>query len=154
MKFQVNDYAVLGNMTAHINEMWADGKTPIVTISDKKTDRSSAQNRLMHQWFRDIDKSTKQGIIYEAGRCKYQYFLPILQYSEKEEAVIASFVAKETEKRVGFERFLKVLGNSVIGTTRFLSVKEFEQALTDMQIGEAQHNLTNPDNYGINIFRR
>lgn len=148
MIFQVNDYAILGNMIARINKMWADGKTPIVTISDKKIDRSSAQNRLMHMWFRDIAKSTKHGIVYEAGRCKYQYFLPILAMSEREEAVIASFVARETEKRVGYERFLKVLGSSVIGTTRFLTVKEFEEALTAMQFGEAEHNLTNPELHG------
>lgn len=149
MIFQINGFGVLGNLNAKLNEMMSAGETPIVTISNKSLDRSQAQNRLMQKWFADIHKSTGQGREYESGRCKYQYFLPILQRSEKEEAIIASFVAKETEKRVGFERFLKVLGNSVIGTTRFLTVKEFAEALTEMQIGEAQHNLTNPDYYGL-----
>lgn len=149
MIFQINGFKEIGTLNAELNAMMADGKTPLVTISDKKIDRSSAQNRMFHQWVRDIDRSTNHGTAYESGRCKYQYFLPVLQRSEKEEAIIASFVAKETEKRVGFERFLKVLGNSVIGTTRFLTVKEFAEALTEMQIGEAQHNLTNPDYYGL-----
>lgn len=146
--YQISSYEVLGNFVKEINKMWNEGKDPLVTIQDKREDRSKAQNRLMHMWFRDIAKSTKHGIVYEAGRCKYQYFLPILAMSEREDAIIASFVAKETEKRVGYERFLKVLGSSVIGTTRFLTVKEFEEALTAMQFGEAEHNLTNPELHG------
>lgn len=146
--YQISNYEVLGNFIKKVNAMWSEGKDPLVTIQDKKEDRSKAQNRLMHMWFRDIAKSTKHGRVYEAGRCKYQYFLPILAMSEREEAVIANFVARDLEKRYGYERLLKLLGSSTIATTRFLTVKEFEEALTAMQFGEAEHNLTNPELHG------
>ena len=149
--FQVNDYEVLGNLNKRINEIWAEGGTPLVKIENKKEERSKAQNRLMHLWFRDIAKSTGHGMAYEAGRCKHQYFLPILAMSEREEAVIANFVARDLEKRYGYERLLKLLGSSTIATTRFLTVKEFEEALNEMQAGEAHHNLTNPDVYGFGV---
>lgn len=151
MIFQVKDHGVLGNLVAEITKMWADGQTPLVSIKDQKEDRSRAQNRLMHMWFRDIAKSTGHGMAYEAGRCKHQYFLPILAMSEREEAVIANFVARDLEKRYGYERLLKLLGSSTIATTRFLTVKEFEEALNEMQAGEAHHNLTNPDVYGFGV---
>lgn len=152
MIFQVKNYEVLGNLVAQINKMWAEDKSPLIEIKDKTEDRSKAQNRLMHMWFRDIAKSTGHGVIYEAGRCKYQYFLPLLILSQKEEAVIASFVAQETEKRVGYERFLKVLGTGVIGTTRFLTTQEFAEALTNMQIGEVEHNLSDPVKFGFKVW--
>ena len=151
MIFQVKDHGVLGNLVAEITKMWADGQTPLVSIKDQKEDRSRVQNRLMHMWFRDIAKSTGHGMAYEAGRCKHQYFLPILAMSEREEAVIANFVARDLEKRYGYERLLKLLGSSTIATTRFLTVKEFEEALNEMQAGEAHHNLTNPDVYGFGV---
>lgn len=151
MIFQVKDHGVLGNLVAEITKMWAEGQTPLVSIKDQKEDRSRAQNRLMHMWFRDIAKSTGHGMAYEAGRCKHQYFLPILAMSEREEAVIANFVARDLEKRYGYERLLKLLGSSTIATTRFLTVKEFEEALNEMQAGEAHHNLTNPDVYGLGV---
>lgn len=152
MIFQMNDFAVLGNFTARINEMWAEGKVPMVTISDKKVDRSTAQNRLMHMWFKDIAKSTGNSVTEEAGRCKFMYFLPVLGASENEDSRHAAEFLRMVWKERGYEYLVNVLGRSLAESTRLMSVKEFEQALTEMQIGEAQHNLTNPDIYGFKVW--
>ena len=152
MIFQVKDYQILGNLIAEINRLWTEGKSPLVKIEDKKEDRSKAQNRLMHLWFKDIAKSTGNGVIYEAGRCKIKYFLPVLRYSENEEAKFAIDLCEMIYKQRGYEYLQEALGKSLIESTRKLSVKEFEDALSAMQAGEAEHNLTDPDKYGLNVW--
>lgn len=153
MIFQMNDFAVLGNFTTHINKMWAEGKTPLVTVSDKTIDRSKSQNALMHKWFKDIDKSTGHGFVYEGGRCKERYFFPLLKASEDQAAKMAYFTIrvtyKELERRGLIDRFYEMLMNGSLSSTSLLSVKEFTEALRNMQLGEAQHKLTNPDTYGM-----
>lgn len=148
MKFQVNDFSILGNLTAHINQMWANGEKPLVTVENKTDDRSGAQNRLMHMWFKDIAKSTGNDVIEEAGRCKFVYFLPVLGISENEESRFAADLLRMIYKQRGYEYLVQALGRSMIESTRLLTVKEFEQALTSMQVGERAHKLTNPDVYG------
>lgn len=151
MIFQVKDHGVLGNLVAEITKMWADGQTPLVSIKDQKEDRSRAQNRLMHMWFRDIAKSTGHGIIYEAGRCKMRYFLPLLRASDDEKAQFAIDLCEMAYKQRGQEYLIRALGESLIESTRHLKTKEFEEALNEMQAGEAHHNLTNPDVYGLGV---
>lgn len=149
MKFQVSNFSILGNLIAHINSLQAEGKSPLVTVSDKTEDRSSAQNRLMHMWFKDIAKSTGHGIIYEAGRCKMRYFLPMLRLSSDEKAQFAIDLCEMAYKQKGQEYLIRALGEGLIESTRHLKTKEFEEALTEMQMGESQHKLTDPTIYGM-----
>lgn len=142
--FKVTGFEIIGNMVGRLNQLMASGINPVVTIREEDNDRSRAQNRLMHRWFSDIAKTTGNGVIYEAGRCKMTYFLPLLAGSDNEEAVMAHYVATEIYKKVGYEKFCKVIGSSVIGTTRYLSVKQFEEALNNMAEGERLNNLTDP----------
>lgn len=148
MKYQVINDFVLGNMVAEVKRLMAEGKSPLVTIEDKKIDRSTAQNNLMHLWFRDIANSTKQGITYEGGRCKIQYFLPILRYSKKEKAQFAIDLCELAYRERGYEYLQRALGESFLESTRHLATEEFAEALTNMQMGEAEHNLTNPELHG------
>lgn len=151
MKFQLINYEVVGNMMAYINGMIADGKSPLVTVADKKEDRSSAQNRLMHKWFSDIAEQSGHGVIYEAGRCKIKYFLPILRLSTNEKAIFNIDLCELAFKSRGLEYLSKALGEGLIESTRNLKSKEFEEALTNMQIGESQnYKLTDPDKNGFN----
>lgn len=152
MIFQVKNYEVLGNLVAQINKMWAEGKTPFVEIKDKKIDRSTAQNNLMHLWFRDIANSTKQGITYEGGRCKIQYFLPILRYSKKEKAQFAIDLCELAYRERGYEYLQRALGESFLESTRHLATEEFAEALTNMQIGEVEHNLSDPVKFGFEVW--
>lgn len=155
--FIVSDFGVLGNLIKHINEVRANGDNPIVSVKIGDLDRSIQQNKLMHLWFRDIAKSKKGSIKMESGRCKYQYFLPILENSRREGARASAFIIKDMEQRYGRERIYKLLGGigsskSIIATTSLLSTKEFNKALTMMQRGEKEHNLTDPSTLGYNMF--
>lgn len=149
MKFQVSNFAVLGNLIAHINSLQAEGKSPLVTVSEKTEDRSGAQNRLMHMWFKDIAKSTGSDVIEEAGRCKFVYFLPVLGMSENDESRFAADLLRMIWRERGYEYLVQALGRSMIESTRLLTTKEFEQALTSMQVGERAHKLTDPTIYGM-----
>lgn len=145
--FKINGFAEIGSLVGRINELLAEGKSPYVAIQEEARDRSQAQNRLMHKWISDIAKSTGHSIVEEAGRIKYTYFVPMMSYAEDQEAVAAQWVIKDLEKRLGYERIVKLLGLSVISSTRHLSVKHFEEALNNMMEGERQHNLTDPISY-------
>lgn len=156
MKYHIINNSVFQNMIAEVRGIVANGKTPIVSVSDKKESRSQAQNRLMQQWFKDIANVTCNDIIYEAGRCKYRYFLPIMQYSEHEEPREAFEIIKEFEAfkgAEGYEIITNALGRSMIASTRTLKVKEFAVALTMMQEGEYMNNLTDPAMIGIDMSR-
>lgn len=153
--FQIKDYAVLGNFMKRLHELWSDGEEPFVEIKVKKDDRSNAQNRTMHLWFKEIAESTKHELWYEVGRCKERYFLPVLKASDRKEAKQAYWIAMTIKKRlieVGKpEAFYETLYSGATPSTRFLSSKEFSIALEHMYQCEAEHNLTNPGDYGWNI---
>lgn len=147
--YRVQNHSDIQRVLSSINSMIADGVMPIVTVSDKKPSRSANQNRLMFKWFRDIHNDTQNGEFYEAGRCKYQYFLPVLERSENEKTRGWYEVLKQIEKAIGYDKFIYSLGKSYIESTRRLSVKEFAEALTSMQIGEVEHYLTEPQMCGL-----
>lgn len=153
--FQVNSYEVLGELNKRINEFWAEGKNPYIEIRDHKEDRSSAQNRTMHKWFKDISRSTKHELWYETGRCKERYFLPLLKQSDRKEARQSYWVAmkiKESLELAGKpDAFYETLYSGITPSTRFLNVKEFSIAMEHMWQGESQHNLTDPSKYGWNF---
>lgn len=104
-------------------------------------------------WFKDIADSTGQGLIYEAGRCKMKYFLPMLRASNNERAQFAIELCEMAYRQRGMEYLIKALGEGLIESTRHLKTKEFEAALTEMQAGEAHHKLTNPDTYGWRVWQ-
>lgn len=148
-KFYIINNNNLQNAIAEIRSVMAKGITPLVSISEKKEDRSSAQNRLMHQWFKDIHNMTNHGLEFESGRCKYAYFLPIMASSEDEEVADQYLLIKEIEKLRGYPYICKALGRSAIQSTSMLKTKEFAQALTAMQMGEYQYCLTDPQMMGL-----
>jgi len=150
-RFYVKNNAILQRVIAYIRDIQSKDGVPMVNISNRKEDRSHAQNRLMHKWFKDIHNMTQAGIEYEAGRCKYAYFLPIMATSDNEDAVEAYELIKEIEKLRGYEYTCKALGQSLLPSSRLLSTKEFAQALTEMQQGEWEHCLTDPSLYGSNL---
>lgn len=152
-KFYIINNNILQNAITEIRSVMAKGITPLVSISEKKEDRSKAQNRLMHQWFKDINNMTNHGLEFESGRCKYAYFLPVMASSENEEAVDQYWVIKELEKIFGYERVCEMLAKSTIASTSLLKTKEFAQALTAMQQGEYQYCLTDPSMMGLDMGR-
>lgn len=152
-KFYIKDNNIFQNMVAQIREIQAKGVIPLVSISEKKEDRSKAQNRLMHQWFKDINNMTNHGLEFESGRCKYAYFLPVMASSENEEAKEAYELIKEIEKLRSYEYVCSALGMSLLASTRMLKTKEFAQALTAMQQGEYQYCLTDPSMMGLDMGR-
>lgn len=145
--FKINGFAEIGVLAGRLNELLASGKSPYVEIKGESIDRSQAQNKTMHMWFKEISKSTGSDVIEEAGRCKFLYFLPILGMSENDESRFAAELLRMIYKQRGYEYLVQALGRSMIESTRLLTVKEFEQALTSMRAGEAMHNLTDPSLY-------
>lgn len=162
----LSDYKIDSNSTwqrvlSIISAARKESVTLYVTLTDVKPLRSLRQNRLMHKWFKDIDNCTHQGFEYEAGRCKIAYFLPIMrEYAntvsakkseqkriDKCKAQIELFEMIFREK--GYEYLCRALGESRIESTRLLDVKHFAQALTNMQLGEAEYPLTEPEMYGL-----
>lgn len=152
-KFNITNNSILQNCVSRINEIRDAGGIPIVSISDKKEDRSKAQNRLMHQWFKDIHNMTGHGLGFESGRCKYSYFLPVMASSENEEAVQAYELIKMIEQSRGYEYACTALGMSIIASTRTLKTKEFAQALTAMYASESGYCLTDPSTMGLDMGR-
>ncbi|WP_077929244.1 recombination protein NinB [Wohlfahrtiimonas populi] len=152
-KFYIINNNILQNAITEIRAVMAKGITPLVSISEKKEDRSKAQNRLMHQWFKDIHNMTNHGLEFESGRCKYAYFLPVMASSEDEEVRDQYLLIKEIEKLRDYEYVCKALGASAISSTSMLKVKEFAQALTAMQQGEYQYCLTDPSMMGLDMGR-
>lgn len=148
-KFYVINNNILQNAIAEIRSVMAKGVVPMVSISEKKEDRSKAQNRLMHRWFKDINNMTNHGLEFESGRCKYAYFLPVMAASEDDEVREQYLLIKEIEKIRGYEYICKALGRSAIQSTSMLKVKEFAQAMTAMQQGEYQYCLTDPQLVGL-----
>ena len=148
MKYQITGFEVIGKMMAQIHEMVAQGKKPFVTITEENNDRSLAQNKTLHMWIRDIAKSTGNDVVYEAGRVKIQYFLPVLRSSQNEKAKFAIELCEEVYRKMGYETLSKALGTSVIQSTRVMTVAEFSEALEMMAVGEAGHNLTDPSQHG------
>lgn len=160
MKFIINKdmgskrFEVIGSLTSYIHSQEED---LIITVENKAEDRSSAQNRLAHKWYKEISSSTGHELWYETGRCKERYFLPLLKMSENETSRQAYWVAMTIKQRLikagKSDAFYEVLYSGLAPSTRFLSVKEFSTALEHMQQGEAIHNLTSPLHYGLD-FRR
>ncbi len=158
MQFLIRNDEVQDNLIKHLNEIREKGGIPFVEVGNKKDTRRNAQNRLMQQWFSDIDKKTGHGVIYESGRCKMRYFLPLMRHSQDQkcldqiEFIEWIYRTKRVEGGEGyaFDYLVEKLGSSHIESTRLLSVKLFAQALTNMQEGEAKEGiiLTNPNDYG------
>lgn len=150
MRFIVKDKDSYHNTCVAIRDKAKEHKSIIVTICEKD-DRSSAQNRLMHQWFKDIDKQTKSGVEYESGRCKLSYFLPVMGRSENKEVREACELLRYIYAERGREYLIKVLGQSLVQSTSLLSVKEFAEAMTEMYRSECGYNLTDPSMQGLDI---
>lgn len=148
-KFYIVNNSTFQNAIACINDMRAKGITPLVSISEKKEDRSSAQNRLMHQWFKDISNQTNNGIEYEAGRCKIAYFLPVMARSDDEEIRAYCKKLREIYRNMGHEFLSNLLGSSQLASTSLLGVKDFAEAMTNMYRAEYQYRLTDPQTMGL-----
>lgn len=78
-----------------------------------------------------------------------RYFLPMLRLSSDEKAQFAIDLCEMAYKQKGQEYLIRALGEGLIESTRHLKTKEFEEALTEMQMGESQHKLTDPVIYGM-----
>jgi len=150
-KFYVKNNAILQRVITEIREIQAKKQVPIVSVLESKKDRSYAQNRLMHKWFKDIHNMTQNGIEYEAGRCKYAYFLPNMAASDNENAIAAYELIREIEQLRGYEYVCQALGKSLIASTRTLTTNEFANALSAMQHGECEYCLTDPSLYGLEL---
>lgn len=148
-KFYIINNNILQNAITEIRAVMAKGITPLVSISEKKEDRSSAQNRLMHQWFKDINNQTNNGIEYEAGRCKIAYFLPVMARSEDEEIRAYCKKLREIYRNMGHEFLSDLLGSSQLSSTSLLGVKDFAEAMTNMYRSEYQYQLTDPQFAGL-----
>lgn len=149
MRIMVKDKDTYYKACLEIQKQTKEHGKVIVSIS-LKDDRSSAQNRLMQQWFKDINHQSQAGIEYESGRCKIEYFLPVMGRSEnqkvREQCELLRFIYKER----GHEFLSYLLGNSMVESTRLLGVKDFAEALTAMYRGECQYRLTDPSMHGLN----
>lgn len=147
--YYIRDNAILHNMLAEVRDIQQAGGSPKVAVSNGREARSHKQNRLLHRWFRDITNSSGNDLASEAGRCKLTYFLPVLRASEKEDARLAAEIIDTIWRERNYEYAVQALGTSAIASTRTLPAKEFAQALTAMQTGEAEHFLTDPETYGL-----
>lgn len=148
-KFFIVSDSILQNAITKINELRADGINPLVSISEAKEDRSDKQNRLMHQWFKDIHKQTGNGIEYEAGRCKIAYFLPVMARSEDDELREYCKRLRDIYRDMGREFLSDLLGSSQLSSTSLLGVKDFAEAMTNMYRAEYQYRLTDPQTMGL-----
>ena len=148
MKYQITSANVICDLLIKINELLAEGKKPFVTISEANNDRSLAQNKTLHMWIREIAERTGNDIVYEAGRVKIQYFLPVLRTSESDKAKLAIDICEGVFKARGYEALSVALGTSIIASTRVMSVKEFSTALEMMYAKESIHGLTDPESKG------
>lgn len=149
MRIMVKDKDTYYKACLEIQKQTKEHGKVIVSIS-LKDDRSSAQNRLMQQWFKDINQQSQAGIEYESGRCKIAYFLPVMGRSEdqnvREQCEFLRFIYNER----GYEFLCDLLGNSRVESTRIMGVKDFAEALTAMYRGECQYKLTDPSMQGLN----
>lgn len=148
-KFFIVSDSILQNAINKIKELRANGINPLVSISEKKEKRSDAQNRLMQRWFKDIHDQSKQGLKYEAGRCKFEYFLPLMATGKNEAARLNYDLIVYALETRGYPYVLDALANGWIKSTRTLTTKEFAEAMTAMQQGEYQYRLTDPQLVGL-----
>lgn len=149
IKFFIKNDQIRANANACIDRLIAEGEIPLVTVSTANDARSDKQNRLMHQWFKDIDKQTGNGIEYEAGRCKIAYFLPVMARSEDEELREYCKRLRDIYRKMGHEFLSDLLGSSQLASTSLLGVKDFAEAMTNMYRSEYEYQLTDPQFAGL-----
>ncbi len=139
------------NCLEEINKWLADGAVK-VTLSHRKLTRSQQQNKVMHMWFKDIQQQTFEPLHEIGGRCKLQYFVPVLLTSDSEKAQRFQDVWQVIEVNTSYEKQVKILGLSDIASTSQLSSKEFSQALTAMRANEqCKYWLRDPELQGLRI---
>lgn len=169
MQFLINSDDVLKELVKYVNSQRDKGVTPFVEVGNKKDVRRNAQNRTMHMWFKEISEQTGNGLIYESGRCKISYFLPVMRQSKSSKTTdqieVLEWIWKSKESTIfsetgarggGYEFLAMLLGNSHIESTRLLTVEEFATAMNNMQEAERNNGiiLTNPEKYGWEIWRK
>lgn len=129
---------------------WLDSGAVKVTFSRSKMTRSQRQNRTMHQWFADIDSQSGEGLIDVAGRCKLNYFVPVILADESEKTQGFRDLWAVIEGKYSYEQKVAMLGQSVINSTSLLSTKAFATALTEMRMREP-YILRDPELMGLSI---
>lgn len=151
-EFYIRDNNILQNALGAIRTIMDKGGTARVKVTDEKETRRDRQNRVMQMWFADIANVSGNGVVYEAGRCKLQYFLPVMRASDKARET-ASLIDALLQVR-GYEVVSRALGTSAIASTRELTVRQFAEALEMMREGERQYPLRDPATYGIDDWGR
>ena len=145
--YYIRNNDVLQNMLGNIREIQSKGGIPKVTVKNERESRSDQQNNTMQMWFGDIARSTGNDRVYEAGRCKLRYFLPVMKGCANAKSAV-EIIEMLLESR-GYEYTCTVLGTSGVKSTRLLSIREFTEALEAMRMGEAEHYLRDPASCGI-----
>ncbi|MBS9780943.1 MAG: hypothetical protein KGV56_00435 [Gammaproteobacteria bacterium] len=139
------------NCLAEINKWLEDGAVK-VTLSRKGLTRSQQQNKVLHMWIADIHQQTFEPLHEIGGRCKLQYFVPVLLASESDKAGRFQDIWQVVEANTTYEKQVEILGLSDIASTSLLSSKEFSQALTTMRVSEqGKHWLRDPALRGLSI---
>ena len=147
--YYIRNETIFQNALQEIKEIQENGGFPKVTVTSEKETRSLKQNRLLHTWFRDISRSTGSDLVYESGRCKLTYFVPIMKSSSRERARDLSDIIETVLYQKGYEETVTFLGTNALESTRSLTVKEFSEALRMMENSEQEHHLTDPETLGL-----
>lgn len=151
--FIINDTGSLphSNCLQEIQRL-ADESQAVVLVSEKKPNRSDRQNRTFHMWVRDIQMQSGEAAVEIGGRCKLQYFVPVLLASGTVKTRAFRELWEVIAANYSYEKQIEMLGRSAIASTSLLTTQEFAAALTDMQHGELQnYTLRDPELMGLEL---
>lgn len=124
-----------------IDSLAIDPKKPmVVTIKEEAETRRLKQNRLGFCWYNELGKLTGHGKDYERYRLKLTIGIPIV----REDPEFNAFYLNAID---GLPYDQKLAAMEYVPVTRFMSVKQFAQYLTEIDRESAKNGypLSQPD---------
>lgn len=151
MQFRLVSVDVRNNAIQYIEQIPLDAKRPLVVQIIEDNVRSSNQNRLQHQWYRDMASQGDQCAEDYRRYCKLHYGVPILRadddyFREQYDRVIKPM---EYERKLDF-----MTGALEIPVTSIMTVEQMTRFLDAVWVGQARQGfrLTDPAFAGLEVY--
>jgi hypothetical protein len=126
----------------------------VITVEKLKMDRTDAQRRLSHLWYKQLGEQTGHGHEYERRHCKWNFGFPVLLQRDPPDEDINRFYRTLVYKLTYEER---VAAMQYTDVTSLFKVKEFSEYLNTIEryAAEMGYHLTFPDDqYDLAMGRR
>lgn len=116
----------------------------VITVEKLKRDRTGAQNRLSHLWYKQLGEQTGHGHEYERRHCKWNFGFPVLLQRDPPDEDINRFYHTLVDKLTYEER---VAAMQYTDVTSLFKVREFAEYLNTIEryAAEMGYQLTHPD---------